>query len=40
MICFQHPDPALEEEYRVLPGHGEDSLLSYEKRGNPYMQGA
>ena len=30
----------LEEEYRVLPGHGEDSLLSYEKRSNPYMQGA
>ena len=31
---------ALESEYRVLPGHGEDSLLSIEKRSNPYMQGA
>ena len=31
---------ALEQEYRVLPGHGEDSLLSFEKRTNPYLQGA
>lgn len=31
---------ALEGEYRVLPGHGEDSLLSVEKGSNPYMQGA
>lgn len=31
---------ALTEDYRVLPGHGEDSLLSYERRSNPYMQGA
>jgi len=31
---------ALEQDYRVLPGHGEDSLLSFEKNTNPYLQGA
>ena len=29
---------ALEEDYLVLPGHGEGSTLSAEKRGNPYLQ--
>ena len=31
---------ALEENYQVLPGHGEGSTLSMEKRYNPYLQGA
>ena len=29
---------ALEEDYKVLSGHGEDSRLSLEKRLNPYLQ--
>ncbi|MBO5318011.1 MAG: MBL fold metallo-hydrolase [Oscillospiraceae bacterium] len=29
---------ALEEDYLVLPGHGESSTLSVEKRSNPYLQ--
>ena len=29
---------ALEENYRVLPGHGELSTLEEEKRSNPYLQ--
>ena len=29
---------ALEEDYLVLPGHGEGSTLSEEKRSNPYLQ--
>jgi glyoxylase-like metal-dependent hydrolase (beta-lactamase superfamily II) len=28
----------LEGEYTVLPGHGEASTLSYEKKTNPYLQ--
>ena len=28
----------LEEDYKVLSGHGEDSRLSLEKRLNPYLQ--
>ena len=28
----------LEGDYRVLPGHGEDSTLDAERRGNPFMQ--
>ena len=31
---------ALEENYQVLPGHGDGSNLSVEKRYNPYLQGA
>ena len=31
---------ALEQDYRVLPGHGEDSRLFFEKKTNPYLQGA
>ena len=31
---------ALETDYKVLPGHGESSVLSMEKRLNPYLQGA
>lgn len=30
---------ALEKDYRVLPGHGEDSTLTQERCSNPYMQG-
>ena len=30
---------ALEEDYRILPGHGEESTLSTEKRTNPYLRG-
>lgn len=30
----------LTEDYKVLPGHGEGSTLSIEKRLNPYLQGA
>lgn len=30
---------ALKTDYRVYPGHGEDTLLSIEKRSNPYLQG-
>ena len=29
---------ALEGDYRVFPGHGEDTTLSFEKRTNPYMK--
>ena len=29
---------ALQEDYKVLPGHGESSTLSYEKQMNPYLQ--
>ena len=29
---------ALEGNYRVFPGHGEDTTLSFEKRTNPYMK--
>ncbi len=29
---------ALEEDYRVLPGHGEETTLSRERRFNPFMQ--
>lgn len=28
----------LEGDYRVLPGHGEDSTLDMERRSNPFMQ--
>ena len=31
---------ALEGDYKVLPGHGEASTLSVERRLNPYLQGA
>lgn len=31
---------ALEGDWRVLPGHGGDSTLSYERRSNPYLQGS
>ena len=30
---------ALPADYRVLPGHGEDSTLAEERVYNPYMQG-
>lgn len=30
---------ALPENYRVLPGHGEDSTLDEERVYNPYLQG-
>ena len=30
---------ALEGEYRVLPGHNEESTLSFEKAHNPTMRG-
>ena len=30
---------AMEGNYRVLPGHGEDSTLDMERRSNPFMQG-
>lgn len=29
---------AMEGNYRVLPGHGEDSTLDMERRSNPFMQ--
>ena len=29
----------LEENYRVLPGHGESTTLLYEKQTNPYLRG-
>jgi glyoxylase-like metal-dependent hydrolase (beta-lactamase superfamily II) len=29
---------ALERNYRVFPGHGEDSTLDYEKKTNPYLR--
>ena len=29
---------SLEENYKVLPGHGESSTLSYEKQMNPFLQ--
>ena len=29
---------ALEEDYRVLPGHGQATTLSQEKRYNPYLR--
>ncbi len=29
---------ALPVDYRVFPGHGEDSTLDYEKRTNPYLR--
>lgn len=28
----------LEGDYKVYPGHGESSVLSYEKKTNPYLQ--
>ena len=28
----------LEEDYKVYPGHGEATVLSYEKKTNPYLQ--
>ena len=28
----------LSADYRVLPGHGEETTLSFEKKTNPYMQ--
>ena len=28
----------LEQDYRVLPGHGESSTLAYEKKTNPYLR--
>lgn len=30
---------ALEKNYRVLPGHGEESTLDEERMYNPYLQG-
>ncbi|MBE6960148.1 MAG: MBL fold metallo-hydrolase [Ruminococcaceae bacterium] len=30
---------ALEENYHILPGHGEESDLATEKRHNPYLRG-
>lgn len=30
----------LEGDYTVLPGHGEDSTLDYERRTNPYLREA
>ena len=29
---------ALSKNYRVLPGHGEDSTLDHEKKTNPYLR--
>ncbi len=29
---------ALVQDYRVFPGHGEDTTLDYEKRTNPYLR--
>lgn len=29
---------ALERNYRVFPGHGEDTTLDYEKKTNPYLR--
>ena len=29
---------ALEKNYRVFPGHGEDSTLDFEKKTNPYLR--
>ena len=31
---------SLDQDYKVLPGHGESSTLFMEKRLNPYLQGA
>ena len=31
---------SLDEDYQVLPGHGESSTLFTEKKLNPYLQGA
>ena len=28
----------LTKDYSVLPGHGEDSNLEYEKKTNPYLR--
>lgn len=30
----------LPGDYRVLPGHGQETTLAMERQGNPYMQGA
>lgn len=30
---------SLPGDYQVLPGHGEDTTLSYERKHNPYMRG-
>ena len=30
---------SLPGDYQVLPGHGEDTTLSYEREHNPYMRG-
>ena len=29
---------ALEKNYRIFPGHGEDSTLDFEKKTNPYLR--
>ena len=29
---------ALEKNYKVFPGHGEDSTLDFEKKTNPYLR--
>lgn len=29
---------ALTKDYRVFPGHGEDTTLEYEKKTNPYLR--
>ena len=29
---------ALEADYRVFPGHGEDTTLDFERKTNPYMR--
>ena len=29
---------ALETDYRVFPGHGEDTTLDFERKTNPYMK--
>ena len=30
----------LEGDYKVCPGHGEDSTLDFERKNNPYMKHA
>ena len=30
---------SLPRDYQVLPGHGEDTTLFYEREHNPYMRG-
>ena len=30
---------ALPEEFRVIPGHGEETTIGYERRCNPFLAG-